>query len=169
MIKGHLFPYEIEAGFFAGYKCRKCESTRRNLNVRSPRIIVKDDDIILIYPLHCACGAPGTVRLKIPILLYGYARVWRQLIHISHEPRPNKAIHHYSVDGPHCLATMLKQYEQIAERHRTKPRPELGDMDRLLMGFGTEAWAEFIRKGELEAHEEDDHQDNDPQEGETDA
>jgi hypothetical protein len=159
-MKGHLFPYEIEAGFFAGYQCERCEGTRRDLNVRFPQVLRNGDEITLVYSFQCACGAPGRVVIRIPLLLYAYARVWKHLINIRPCEPQNKTIRHYCVDGPHCLVTMLKDYERVSERHRTQPRADVSDVDRLLLGMSGEAWREFIRKGDLQEQDEKENNEN---------
>ncbi len=154
-----ILPDYIVGNFVPAGACRRCGRSDGHFTLHFPQMHWYGAEVELIYPSRCSCGGTGSVRIKVPTLLFGYILASVALVDSANRRR-SKATMTVTPSSTDILVDIFRKFDRLMEtsssampRSPALPSDEgnaidngVDDAERIKFGFDKDEWKEFLRR-----------------------
>ena len=140
-----LLPQYIVSDFVPRRPCRKCGKTGC-LQLRHPILTRQGNNVRVVYPSYCLCGARDSVGFTLPILLLGYLLVHTELVHRNGKWHRSKASMCVKPERSDIFLRIIGEFEELVHAYIGVKPSRPSELDRLHFGFSEEDWHDFLRR-----------------------
>jgi hypothetical protein len=160
-VKKLLLNHHCQPHWASSWECRHCHQSGDPIRLLFPELRREHNIVVLTYPVICQCGRRGSLRVELPILLFGIvlARIvlmetkcGRYRGEIDLKPGETRAFRQYAADFEQALVEFAEQALGFP-RGESKSRgldgdrwAGLGDPERAKFDMSVAEWQEFLRR-----------------------
>lgn len=145
-----LLPSYIVSHFCRPEPCPKCRRIPGVLRVEYPVVTLTGNDVLLVFRARCTCGGSQPIRVRWPILFFGF--VLARLTAIEAPKRARQTTGTMQISSGHCelLGTFARDFQTLmAEEGHAATEPSA--LDRMSFEIDEAEWPEFLRRMGFEA------------------
>lgn len=141
-----IFLTWILAHFAARFLCGGCGVADACRIFHYPAITRRGNRVVLRFPVRCACGKTGSLRVELPVLLFGYLLAWQVIFEADKRGRTSVAavpvIGHESKLFPRIVCEYVDLIGSLPLGATSGPSAA----DQVLFELDDEGWAKFLKK-----------------------
>lgn len=141
-----VFMSWIIAHLAARFSCGKCGVAAQSRIVHYPSITRHGDQVELAFRVRCACGQGGSLRVRLPLLLFGYILAWQAILEADQRARTSVASSQVIGHESELFPRLVSEYMQLISRLPTGASAEPSAADQVAFELNDEEWAEFLKR-----------------------
>ena len=143
------------------WQCLVCGQSGEPIRLLFPEIRREHNIVVLTYPVICQCGQRGSLRVELPILLFGIvlARIvlletkrGRYRGEIDIKPGETQTFRRYAADFEQAIVEFAEQALGFPSGVFASPKTDsarwvgLSDAERVKFDMSVVQWQEFLRR-----------------------
>jgi hypothetical protein len=178
-VKKLLLNHHCQPHWASSWQCKHCGQSGDPIRLLFPDLRREQNIVVLTYPVICQCGRRGSLRVELPILLFGIvlarlvimdAKRGRHRGEIDLKPGKTAAFRRCAADFEQAIVEFAEQALGFPRDESESPDAKcarwtgLSDVDRLKFDMSVAEWQAFLRRlgvDELPTQDQQDDQADD--------
>ena len=160
-MKKLLLNHHCQPHWASSWECRHCHQSGDPIRLLFPDLRREHNTVVLTYPVICQCGRRGSLRVELPILLFGIvlarivlmeAKCGRYRGEIDLKPGETDTFRRYAADFEQAIVEFAEQALGFPRGVFQSPKTDsarwagLSDAERVKFDMSVTEWQEFLRR-----------------------
>jgi hypothetical protein len=126
--------------------CGKCGLAKPSRTIYYPTITRRENQVELRFRVRCACGQGGSLRVQLPVLLFGYILAQQAMLEAHKRGRTSVASMQVMGHESKLFSQFVREYVELIGRLPPAATADPTETDQIAFELNDEQWAEFLKR-----------------------